>query len=107
MRWGGALETLTLGACVACAHSAPPTAANNPPPPPQVQWSQVWSDEFDGAAARASTKQSGATTLATGAPPPFAVGATTRRRTTPTQSRTSRSMGSDNWRSWRDRLRTD
>ena len=40
--------TLALGAAVACTHGAPSTAPTTPTP--TGSWTQVWSDEFDGAA---------------------------------------------------------
>ncbi|HJP61523.1 MAG TPA: glycoside hydrolase family 16 protein [Gemmatimonadaceae bacterium] len=41
------------GTLVACGDGAPSTSSTTttpPPPPPPVQWTQIWSDEFDGPA---------------------------------------------------------
>jgi beta-glucanase (GH16 family) len=46
-------RALTIGfvlLAAACGSAAPPTTTTTPPPPPTVTWTQIWSDEFDGAA---------------------------------------------------------
>ena len=48
-QFGRTLVTIALGSSFACAHSAPPTASTGSPGNTGT-WTQVWSDEFDGAA---------------------------------------------------------
>src|SRR5256885_4328939 len=38
---------------VACSDSVPSTSGTTTNPPPPIQWTQIWSDEFDGPAGGA------------------------------------------------------